>query len=115
MDAQHVAIDRHHTLEVGRRQRLENPHGWDGIRLAASLLRSAGSCTQSLHEVFTMASVCEVCGKKPQFGMRLSHSHRRTKRRWNPNVQRVRAIVNGAPRRIHVCTSCLKAGKVQKP
>ena len=38
-----------------------------------------------------MASVCDVCGKKPQFGMRLSHSHRRTKRRWNPNVQRVRA------------------------
>ncbi|MET0627121.1 MAG: 50S ribosomal protein L28 [Acidimicrobiia bacterium] len=62
-----------------------------------------------------MASVCEVCGKKPQFGKQLSHSHRRTNRRWNPNVQRVRAIVNGAPRRLHVCTSCLKAGKVQKP
>ena len=59
-----------------------------------------------------MASVCEVCGKKPQFGMRLSHSHRRTKRRWNPNVQKVRAIVNGSPKRVHVCTSCLKAGKV---
>ena len=62
-----------------------------------------------------MASVCEVCGKKPQFGMRISHSHRRTKRRWNPNVQKVRAVVNGAPKRLHVCTSCLKAGKVQKP
>jgi large subunit ribosomal protein L28 len=63
----------------------------------------------------SMASVCDICGKKPQFGMRLSHSHRRTKRRWNPNVQRVRAIVNGSPKRVHVCTSCLKAGKVQKP
>jgi len=63
----------------------------------------------------TMASVCDVCGKKPRFGMRLSHSHRRTKRRWNPNVQRVRALVNGAPRRLNVCTSCLKAGKVVKP
>ena len=62
-----------------------------------------------------MASVCEVCGKKPQFGMSISHSHRRTKRRWNPNVQKVRAIVNGSPRRLQVCTSCLKAGKVQKP
>ena len=63
-----------------------------------------------------MASVCEVCGKKPQFGMRLSHSHRRTKRRWNPNVQRVRADRERLrPKRIHVCTSCLKAGKVQKP
>jgi large subunit ribosomal protein L28 len=66
-------------------------------------------------EVVPMASVCDVCGKKPQFGMRISHSHRRTKRRWNPNVQRVRAIVDGSPKRIHVCTSCLKAGKVQKP
>ena len=52
-----------------------------------------------------MASVCDVCGKKPQFGMRLSHSHRRTKRRWNPNIQRVRAVVNGTPeagQRLHL-------------
>ena len=61
-----------------------------------------------------MASVCDVCGKKPIFGMRLSDSHRRTTRRWNPNVQRVRAVVNGAPKRQNVCTSCLKAGKVVK-
>ena len=40
-----------------------------------------------------MASVCEICGKRPGFGMDVSHSHRRTKRRWNPNIQRVRAIV----------------------
>ncbi len=62
-----------------------------------------------------MASVCEVCGKSPIFGKSLSHSHRRTNRRWNPNVQRVRAIVNGSPVRLHVCTSCIKAGKVTKP
>ena len=62
-----------------------------------------------------MASVCEVCGKSPVFGKSLSHSHRRTKRRWNPNVQKVRAIVNGSPKRLNVCTACLKAGKVQKP
>jgi large subunit ribosomal protein L28 len=62
-----------------------------------------------------MASVCEVCGKSPRFGMQLSHSHRRTKRRWNPNVQKVRVIVNGTPKRLHVCTSCLKADKVRKP
>ncbi len=61
-----------------------------------------------------MAAVCDVCGKKPNFGMHLSHSHRRTKRRWNPNVQRVRAMVGGAPKRVNVCTSCLKAGKVTK-
>ena len=62
-----------------------------------------------------MAAVCEVCGKRPSFGMSLSHSHRRTKRRWNPNIQRVRAVVGGSPRRIDVCTSCIRAGKVTKP
>ena len=62
-----------------------------------------------------MAFVCELCGKKPSFGMSLSFSHRRTKRRWNPNIQRVRAVVDGTPRRLDVCTSCLRAGKVTKP
>jgi large subunit ribosomal protein L28 len=62
-----------------------------------------------------MASVCELCGKKPSFGMSLSHSHVRSKRRWNPNIQRVRAVVNGTTKRAHVCTSCIRAGKVEKP
>ena len=61
-----------------------------------------------------MAAVCDICGKKPFFGMQVSHSHRRSPKRWNPNVQRVRALVNGTPKRLHVCTSCLKAGKVQR-
>lgn len=61
-----------------------------------------------------MASVCEVCGKGPSWGMAVSHSHRRTKRRWNPNIQRVRAIINKTPQRINVCTSCIRAGKVVK-
>ncbi len=61
-----------------------------------------------------MAAVCEVCGKKPSFGMNISHSHRRTKRRWNPNIQKVRALVDGSPRRINVCTSCIRSGKVVK-
>jgi large subunit ribosomal protein L28 len=47
--------------------------------------------------------------------MSVSHSHKRNRRRWNPNIQRVRAIVNGSPRRLSVCTSCIKAGKVTKP
>jgi large subunit ribosomal protein L28 len=62
-----------------------------------------------------MASVCEICNKKPGFGMSVSHSHRRTKRRWNPNIQRVRAVINGGTRRIDVCTGCLKSGKITKP
>ena len=61
-----------------------------------------------------MASVCEVCGKGPGFGNNVSHSHRRTRRRWNPNVQRVRAMVNGTPKRVYVCTSCIKAGKITR-
>ncbi len=60
-----------------------------------------------------MAAVCDVCGKGPGFGMSVSHSHRRTHRRWNPNIQTVRAKVGPSTRRrLNVCTSCLKAGKV---
>jgi large subunit ribosomal protein L28 len=47
--------------------------------------------------------------------MRVSHSHRRTPRRWNPNIQRVRAVVGRTTKRINVCTSCIKAGKVTRP
>lgn len=61
-----------------------------------------------------MAAVCEVCGKHPSFGMSISHSHRRTKRRWNPNIQTVRAMRDGTVRRYDVCTSCIRAGKVVK-
>lgn len=61
-----------------------------------------------------MASTCDVCGKRPSFGHSISHSHRRTKRRWNPNIQRVRAMVGKTPKRLNVCTSCLKAGKVTR-
>jgi large subunit ribosomal protein L28 len=61
-----------------------------------------------------MASVCDVCGRKPGFGMKVSHSHRRSNRRWNPNIQRVRALVKGAPKRLNVCAKCLKADKIQR-
>jgi large subunit ribosomal protein L28 len=59
-----------------------------------------------------MAAVCDICGRHPGTGMKVSHSHRRSKRRWLPNIQKVRAVVDGSPRRLHVCTKCLKAGKV---
>ena len=61
-----------------------------------------------------MASVCEICGKKPSFGMNVSFSHRRTKRRWNPNIQRVRAVVDGTAKHMNVCTGCIRSGKVSK-
>ena len=61
-----------------------------------------------------MARVCEVCGRGPQSGHRISHAHNVTKRRWNINLQNVHALVNGAARRIRVCTACIRGGRVQK-
>ena len=61
-----------------------------------------------------MAQVCQLCGKRPSVGNNVSHANNRTKRRFEPNLQRVRARVNGAVRRIRVCTRCLRSGKVTK-
>lgn len=61
-----------------------------------------------------MAHVCEICGKTIGRGNKVSHSNIKTKRVWFPNIQRVRALVNGHRKSIYVCTSCLKAGKVQR-
>ena len=61
-----------------------------------------------------MAKVCDICGKKPIFGNSVSHANNATKRRFNPNLHRVRAMVNGRPMKLNVCSSCLKAGKVTK-
>jgi large subunit ribosomal protein L28 len=62
----------------------------------------------------TVAAVCDICAKKPGFGNNRPWSRKITKRRFNPNIQRVRATVNGTPKRLHVCTGCLKAGKVTR-
>ncbi len=61
-----------------------------------------------------MSKVCAICGKKPSFGHNRSHSMVATKRRFDPNLQRVRAIIGGKATRAYVCTRCLKAGKVTK-
>ncbi len=61
-----------------------------------------------------MSKICSSCGKKPAFGNNRSHSMVATKRRFEPNLQRVRIFVNGVAKRAYVCTRCLKAGKVQK-
>ncbi len=62
-----------------------------------------------------MAKVCQICGKGPQFGNNVSHAHNLSRRKWSPNLQRVRASINGTTRRIRVCAKCLKNGRVQKP
>lgn len=61
-----------------------------------------------------MAKICHSCGKGPAFGQSRSHSMVATKRRFDPNLQKVRILVGKAPKRVYVCTRCLKAGKVTK-
>ncbi len=61
-----------------------------------------------------MAKRCEICGKGPMVGHNVSHAHNLTKRRWLPNLQRVRAVIDGQVKRIRVCTQCIKSGRVVK-
>lgn len=61
-----------------------------------------------------MPRMCEICGKKPQVGNRVSHAHNLNKRRFKPNLQRVRAMENGRVKRKLVCTSCIKSNRVSK-
>jgi large subunit ribosomal protein L28 len=61
-----------------------------------------------------MAKVCNICGKRPVSGNNISHAHNKTRRRWLPNLQPVRAMVNGRTMRMRVCATCIKQGKVQK-
>jgi large subunit ribosomal protein L28 len=61
-----------------------------------------------------MAKSCEVCGKKPVVGRIVSHAHNVSPRRFEPNLQVVRAMINGGVRRIRVCTRCLRSNKVIK-
>jgi len=61
-----------------------------------------------------MSRMCDICGKKPQVGNHVSHAHNLTKRRFNPNLQRVRTLHNGRVKKMVVCTSCIKSGRVVK-
>lgn len=61
-----------------------------------------------------MARLCEVCGKTVVSGNLVSHSNIKTKRHWSPNVQKVKALVDGKPVRMTVCTRCLRSGKVKR-
>ena len=58
---------------------------------------------------------CEICGKGPQVGNSVSHAKNRTLRRFNPNLQRQKAVVDGTVKHIRVCTRCIRAGKVTRP
>lgn len=61
-----------------------------------------------------MARACHVCGRAPGVGHNVSHANNRTKRRWLPNLQRVRIQEDGTVRHVRVCSRCIKAGKIRK-
>jgi large subunit ribosomal protein L28 len=61
-----------------------------------------------------MSNKCDVCGKKPEFGNNVSHSHKKTKRMFKPNVHKVKVEYMGKVRNLNICTKCLKSGKVKK-
>ena len=88
----------------------------DGGAARRAARRAARSCPgrASAKLPGAMAKVCHSCGKGPAFGQSRSHSMVATKRRFDPNLQKVRILVGKAPRRVYVCTRCLKAGKVTK-
>ncbi|MCX8029219.1 MAG: 50S ribosomal protein L28 [Brevinematales bacterium] len=57
---------------------------------------------------------CEICGKGTSFGHNVSHSNKKTRRVWKPNVQKKRVLINGINKSINICTKCLKAGKIEE-
>lgn len=61
-----------------------------------------------------MSKMCQLCGKKPMVGNHVSHAHNVNKRRFNPNLQRVKTLQSGQVKRILVCTTCIKSGHVIK-
>ncbi|MDD3643466.1 MAG: 50S ribosomal protein L28 [Candidatus Krumholzibacteria bacterium] len=61
-----------------------------------------------------MSRVCAICGKKPMTGHNISHAHNLSKRRWLPNLQKIRVEIDGKPRRAFVCTACIKSGAAKK-
>ena len=60
-----------------------------------------------------MAKVCSVCGKGKVSGNQVSHSNRHSRRTWSANLRSVRAIIDGTPKRVKVCTRCLRSGKIE--
>jgi large subunit ribosomal protein L28 len=61
-----------------------------------------------------LANKCGICGKGPQFGHQISHAHNVSKRRWNPNLQRIRVKTKKGTKTMRVCTRCIKGGRILK-
>jgi large subunit ribosomal protein L28 len=73
-----------------------------------------GARVRSRTQELLMSKVCSLCGRHPSFGNNRSHSMVATRRRFDPNLQKMRILVDGVAKRAYVCTRCLKAGKVSK-
>lgn len=61
-----------------------------------------------------MARVCEICGKLPASGNNVSHANNRTRRRWMPNLQKIKIVLHGKVCRANVCTRCIKSDRILK-
>jgi len=61
-----------------------------------------------------MSQKCAICGKGPRYGNIISHANNVRRRRWNPNLRRVRALIEGVRKHVRVCTACLRSGRVKK-
>ncbi|MBO4213520.1 MAG: 50S ribosomal protein L28 [Lachnospiraceae bacterium] len=59
-------------------------------------------------------AVCSVCGKGVHFGNNVSHANNKSNRMWKSNIKSVKCMVDGTPKRLYVCTSCLRSGKVER-
>lgn len=59
-------------------------------------------------------SKCDICGKGVAFGIKVSHSHRRSNRTWKPNIKRRKAVINGVPMHVNICSRCLRSGKISQ-
>ena len=83
------------------------------MRSCARLEVSPGDA-ELIQDVQVMAKRCDICGKGPVVGRRVAHAHNVRPRRFDPNLQSVRALVNGGVRRMKVCTRCIRSEKVVK-
>ncbi len=93
----------------------------DATIFAYSIWKSAGAdetargnrANATIREDGIMAC-CEICGKGASTGHQISHSDKKSKRQWKPNLQKVTVRKNGNTRKLLVCTKCIKAGKVER-